>query len=66
MRFYLNIFTIKLNRKEVIVRSYEKITALYERLSRERKRALKRLPPFCSGFTKNIPLWYLEMERLGN
>ena len=32
----------------------------------KRKRALKRLPPFCSGFTKNIPLWYLEMERLGN
>jgi len=22
------------------------------------------LPPFYSGFTKNIPLWYLEMERL--
>ena len=38
---------------------------LGKRISRERKRALKRLPPFCSGFTKNIPLWYLEMERLG-
>lgn len=38
---------------------------LGKRISRERKRALKRLPSFCSGFTKNIPLWYLKMERLG-
>ena len=35
-------------------------------MAERRKRALKRLPSFCSGFTKNIPLWYLEMERLGN